>query len=67
MHGSRPDLFQLTQLFLAAVVAAAAIVIIAAVAFCSKTSGLSQSAATLIAIASVSVGPSGQIAIDVLP
>src|SRR5262245_25982785 len=56
MHGSRPDLYQLRQLFLAAVIAAGAIVIVAAVALCSGTSGFSQSAATVIAIANMSVG-----------
>jgi hypothetical protein len=56
MHGSRPDLFQLRQLFLAAVITAGAIAIIAGVALCSGTSGLSQSAATVIAIAKMSVG-----------
>jgi hypothetical protein len=56
MHGSRPDLFHLRQLFLAAVIAAGAIAIIAGVALCSGTSGFSQSAATVIAIANMSVG-----------
>jgi len=54
MHGSRPDLFQLRQLFLAVVMTAAAIGMLA-VAFCSGTSGFSQSAAMVIAIAKMSV------------
>jgi hypothetical protein len=44
MHESRPDLFQLRQLLLAAVITAGAIAIIAGVALCSGTSGISQSA-----------------------
>jgi hypothetical protein len=51
MHGSRPDLFQLRQLFLAAVITVSAIAIIAGVAMCSGTSGFSPWAATFIAIA----------------
>ena len=43
MHGSRPDLFQLRQLFLAAVITAGAIAIIAGVTFCAATSGFSLS------------------------
>jgi Galactocerebrosidase, C-terminal lectin domain len=56
MHGSRPNLFQLRQLILAAVVTAAAIAIIAGVILCPGGEGFSQSAATVIAIAKMEVG-----------
>lgn len=56
MHGSRPDLFQLRQLILAALVAAGATAIIVGVILCSGADGYSQSAATVIAIAKMEVG-----------
>ncbi|HSV25551.1 MAG TPA: hypothetical protein VLJ17_21310 [Xanthobacteraceae bacterium] len=56
MHGSRPDLYQLRQLILAAVVSAAAIAIVAGIIFCPEADSFSQSAATVIAIAKMEVG-----------
>jgi len=44
MHGSRPVLFQLRQLLLAAVITVGAIAIITGVALCSGISGFSQPA-----------------------
>lgn len=55
MHGSRPDLFQLRQLFLAAVIITGLIGIIAGVILYSAD-GFSQSAATVIAIGKMDVG-----------
>jgi hypothetical protein len=56
MHGSRPDLFQLRQLILTAVVITGAVAIIAGVIFCLGSDGFSQSAATAIGIAKMDVG-----------
>ena len=56
MHGSRPDLFQLRQLILAAVIITGAVVILAGLVLCSASDGLSQSAATAIGIAKMDVG-----------
>ena len=56
MHGSRPDLYQLRQLILAAVVTAAAIAIISGVIFCPEADSFSQSAATVVAIAKMDAG-----------
>ena len=56
MHGSRPDLFQLRQFALTAVVIAVAITIIAGVILCLGSDGFSQSAATAIGIAKMDVG-----------
>jgi hypothetical protein len=61
MHGSRPDLFQLRQLVLAAVVIAGAIATIAAVILCSGLEGFS------LWKKSDSITRFDQIAIDVLP
>ena len=55
MHGSRPDLFQLRQLILAAVVITGLTAIIAGVTLCSLD-GFSQSAATIISIARMDIG-----------
>src|ERR1700751_4271052 len=56
MHGSRPDLFQLRQLILAAVIITGAIAILAGVVLCSASDGFSQSVATAISIARMDVG-----------
>jgi len=56
MHGSRPDLYQLRQLIVAALITVGAIAIIAGVMFCPGTDGFSQSAATMIAIAKMDLG-----------
>ena len=56
MHGSRPDLFQLRQLILAAVIITGAAAIVAGVVLCSTSHGFSQSAAMVIAIANMDVG-----------
>lgn len=56
MHGSRPDLYQLRQLILAAVLTAAAIAIISGVIFCPEADSFSQSAATVVAIAKMEAG-----------
>jgi hypothetical protein len=56
MHGSRPDLFQLGQLILAAVIITGAIAILAGVVLCSSLDGFSQSAATAINIAKMEIG-----------
>jgi hypothetical protein len=56
MHGSRPDLFQLRQLILAAVIITGAAAIVAGVGLCSPSHGFSQSAAMVIAIANMDVG-----------
>jgi hypothetical protein len=55
MHGSRPDLFQLRQLFLAAVIITGLVGIIAGVILYSAD-GFSQSAATVIVIGKMDVG-----------
>src|SRR5262249_45347268 len=55
MHGSRPDLFQLRQLILAAVVITGLTAIIAGVTLCSLDD-FSQSAATIISIARMDIG-----------
>src|SRR5215510_12372858 len=55
MHGSRPDLFQLRQLILAAVVITGLTAIIAGVTLCSLD-GFSQSAATIISITRMDIG-----------
>jgi glycosyl hydrolase family 59 (putative galactocerebrosidase) len=56
MHGSRPDLFQLRQLILAAVIITGAVAIIAGVTMCSGSDGFSQSAATAINFAKMEIG-----------
>ena len=75
MHGSRPELLQLRQLILAAVVITGTIVIIAGIILCLGLGGFSQSAATAISIAKIEVAlwtkadnvmRSNQFAIDVL-
>src|SRR5262245_36059624 len=55
MHGSRPDLIQLRQLILAAVIITGLMGIIAGLTLCS-IDGFSQSAATVIAIGKMDVG-----------
>jgi Galactocerebrosidase, C-terminal lectin domain len=55
MHGSRPDLLQLRQLILGALIITGLVGIIAGVTLCS-VDGLSQSAATVISIARMDVG-----------
>jgi Galactocerebrosidase, C-terminal lectin domain len=55
MYGSRPDLFQLRQLVLAAVIVTGLIGIIAGIILCS-IDGFSQSAATAISIARMDIG-----------
>jgi Galactocerebrosidase, C-terminal lectin domain len=56
MHGSRPDLFPLRQLILAAVIVTGAVAILAGVILCSAADGFSQSAAMAIGIAKMDVG-----------
>ena len=56
MHGSRPDLFQLRQLILAAVIITGAVAIVAGVVLYSTSHGFSQSAAMVVAIANMDVG-----------
>jgi glycosyl hydrolase family 59 (putative galactocerebrosidase) len=55
MHGSRPNLFQLRQLILAAVIITGLVGIIAGVALCS-IDGFSQSAAMAISIGGMDIG-----------
>jgi len=57
MHGSRPNLFQIRQLILTAVIITGAIAILAGVVLCSASDdGFSQSVATAISIARMDVG-----------
>jgi len=56
MHGSRPDLYQLRQLIVAAVGTAAIVAIIAGAIFCPEAESFSQSAAAVVAIAKMEVG-----------
>jgi hypothetical protein len=56
MHGSRPDLFQLRQLILAAVIITGAVAIVGGVVLYSTSHGFSQSAAMVVAIANMDVG-----------
>ena len=56
MHGSRPNLFQLRQLILAAVIITGAVAILAGVVLCSASDGFSQSAAMAISIAKMELG-----------
>jgi hypothetical protein len=56
MHGSRPDLFQLRKLILAAVIIAGAIALLAGVVLCSASDCFSQSAAMAISIAKMELG-----------
>jgi hypothetical protein len=56
MHGSRPDLYQLRQLIVAAVGTATIVAIIAWAFFCPEAESFSQSAAAVVAIAKMEVG-----------
>ena len=56
MHGSRPDLFQLRQSILTAVVITGAVAILAGVILWPAADGFSQSAAIAISIAKMDVG-----------
>src|SRR4029077_3374969 len=57
MHGSRPNLFQIRQLILTAVIITGAIAILAGVVLCSASDDcFSQSVATAISIARMDVG-----------
>jgi hypothetical protein len=56
MHGSRPDLFQLRQSILTAVIITGAVAILAGVILWPAADGFSQSAAMAISIAKMDVG-----------
>jgi hypothetical protein len=56
MHESRPDLFQLRQLILAALIIAGVTAILAGVFLCSASHSFSQSAALVIGIAKMDLG-----------